>query len=803
MTETEQKINGRLEAAEILTTGWCPNNCRYCYIPKSEAMKELHQQIIRDLKNGSYIENLKKVYGDNLKVLGFWGTEPALTLSIIGSKLPEIFKAFPKLEKISFSTSMIFVEPIRKFIAALSDYNVELGLQISIDGPDFITDKNRFPGAALKVSENTLKLLSSIQKEKTKVVFRWKATLTIDNLKYFNENPSKIDEYYEFFENLESKFEEINKNENIRIEKGSYIPTMAVPGKYTAEDGKILARFLKQLRQKGYKSAYTVRMERLLAYWKDIGTKKTMFTCSGGDSNFGFSKNINICHRGFYFDEKEYVDSVLRENKMDNWDISHFERGTVDMLKNKYIVSPDNQKEITRFLYVMRNYHDFWRLHMGYIRAMLIELALAGQIDKRYLEDEQLSTFFGLFAGSALSCPMENLLNTGSVHLTPVSLLRLFCNGAFREILIQSAEPAFQQQPSLKTAVIKEPRIYFYNWNVGSGIEAIGNSIAGMFTEYRKKHPEKFCEYKMQNPPSILIKELAKFKPDIIIINDYFPRIIEASYYYKLVNKDTRIILLNHCYGNLLNLPEPKKDEYPDRRVAINYALQKKEGIDYILNFNYHPSEEPYPYPLGLKVRDMYFPLSDNIWNCRTPFSKRKKDFLYLGNLHPNKFSEEFIKKISNTNLRVDVYGEFRGEEKYKQSILESKNLNFMGYYPHEKVPELFNQYKFLIIPHKGRECFAPAGIVFLEAIKTGLIPLVVKNESDTKGGVDRAAWARGLYYEFDSVDALLKKMSLLRKEKDKKEYEKMSKKISSVAKKHLNYENFKEKLFELIFPQV
>ena len=66
---------------------------------------------------------------------------------------------------------------------------------------------------------------------------------------------------------------------------------------------------------------------------------------------------------------------------------------------------------------------------------MLIELALAGQADPIYLESEIMRELFALFINVSISCPMENLLNTGSVHLQVVSLLRLFANGAFQEIL--------------------------------------------------------------------------------------------------------------------------------------------------------------------------------------------------------------------------------------------------------------------------------------------------------------------------------------------------------------------------------
>jgi MoaA/NifB/PqqE/SkfB family radical SAM enzyme len=126
-----QKKDDGFEAVELLTTGSCPLNCKYCYIPKTSEMKGLHQEIIKKLKDGTYLDNLEKAAGNKIHYLGFWGTEPALTLDIIKDKLPEIHKRFPELETISFSTSMMFPKPIKDFAKALSKYKIKLDIQIS------------------------------------------------------------------------------------------------------------------------------------------------------------------------------------------------------------------------------------------------------------------------------------------------------------------------------------------------------------------------------------------------------------------------------------------------------------------------------------------------------------------------------------------------------------------------------------------------------------------------------------------------------------------------------------------------
>jgi len=86
-------------------------------------------------------------------------------------------------------------------------------------------------------------------------------------------------------------------------------------------------------------------------------------------------------------------------------------------------------------LYILRNYHDFTRLKNSYIITMLKELALAEQANKKYFENDEFCLMFAIFINSALACHAENLLNTGVVHFNPVSIIRLFANGAFSEVL--------------------------------------------------------------------------------------------------------------------------------------------------------------------------------------------------------------------------------------------------------------------------------------------------------------------------------------------------------------------------------
>lgn len=423
-----------LRAGEILTTGWCPLKCTYCYIPKTEAMHKVHEEIEADLRSGKYLQRLKQLYGENLTHIGFWGTEPTLTLPLIEEYIPEILVTFPKLEHIGFSTSlMAFPERILHLIRILLGRKLTLKVQISLDGPPFITDINRMKGAGKKIPENFVELINGINPlplGDLKIDFSWKATHSIENIRMFICEPKKIDEYFTYFDGLNRFFKKRNKQKNVTLQE-SQVPTLVVPGKYTSDDGKAFAEYLREFAKRGKASAYTPRLKRLFDYPEELH-KRRVFTCSGGDSNMGIGKSTHICHRTFFYDKDEYVESVL-ETDIENWDVSLFKRRTIEHIRKNYIVK--GEPELTRFKYVMRGYHDFWKMQLEYVKAMIVELARAGQVDPYYLENRELRDLFALFTNAGLSCPMENLLNTGTIHFQLISLLRMFGNGAFQEIV--------------------------------------------------------------------------------------------------------------------------------------------------------------------------------------------------------------------------------------------------------------------------------------------------------------------------------------------------------------------------------
>ncbi len=419
-------------ACELMTTASCPNSCAYCYLPRSEAMNRKHRELIEYLSSGAFLEALKPI-SQNVQELGFWGAEPTVNLDDMGQFLGEIKKLCPNLQNINFSTSLIQWKPIERFARLVAENGLHFKVQISLDGPAFVSDRNRFKGAAELVPDHFFALVNALQDTECSVDFQWKSTLTKDNIITMVEDPERVHEWVTYFQEINRRFYEINRSDMVRLDKNSYAPTLEVPGRYTVKDGHNFAEFVKLLQANGEVTAYTYRVLHMFLNRGWNFFNRSSVTCSAGNTNFGLSfGKLNMCHQTFCFDDEE-VAMFMAENETDK--PHDYMKNILSIIKHRYMVNSDDASEKARFSYVMRSYHDFWRFSNGIMKSLVMELAKAGQVDHSLLQDEAKLETFCLFGIIACGCPASNLINTGSMYIPTASTLRIFGNGAFEEIL--------------------------------------------------------------------------------------------------------------------------------------------------------------------------------------------------------------------------------------------------------------------------------------------------------------------------------------------------------------------------------
>ena len=449
MTGTLNKhyTNPPVVAVELFSSGWCNLECKYCYIPKTDFLKDIHKNIIKRIKDGSMVQDLKDIYGDDLESIAHWGTEPSLTVTQFGNFYKEAALAFPKLKTIKTSSNFM-TDPnnLVRFVTEIlpQDKPLEVSLQVSLDGPPFITDKNRIGGSASQIVENIIAVTKGINDLGTihDVKMHLKPTAGDDDIRSLADMENTI-KYYEFFDDVLTKWIDANHKKVVGI-MAACDPTLVLPGTYTSEDGRNFYKLYcnqQELQGRKWKSIrppdsnYYWRYKEKSPFFDELFSKQRMFTCSAGDSCFALGDipgTSHICHQSFYMDHANYYDEVKKYG-LDEQTMDGMENGRLDMVKEHFIVKSDEEKKTVKLQYLTRAYNDFLELKSSITIAEILELANCGQINSVY-KDLKLAKEFSHFS-VALDCPMDNTTISSSQLVGAASLLRVFGNGVFEDIL--------------------------------------------------------------------------------------------------------------------------------------------------------------------------------------------------------------------------------------------------------------------------------------------------------------------------------------------------------------------------------
>lgn len=434
-------------AAELFSAGWCNLECNYCYIPKTEMLKGIHKNIIDKIQDGTYLSLIKDMIGPDLDSLSHWGTEPTLTTKYFRDFYKDVKNNFPKLKKINLSSNfMTSPKNLFEFVTEVlpPDHKLEVSLQVSCDGPPYITDKNRLGGSTSKILDNCLELTRMLNEANFihNVVMHVKPTFSVEDI-WLCSNYDKMEEYYVFFDNFFGEWFKSNSNKKVDIQNG-VDPTIVLPGSYTSEDGKKFNKLyenqLRLQKEKEFKnlvpdSNYYVRLKNKIIFYKEYFTKQKMFVCSAGDSCVGLGDipgTIHPCHATFYLDHPEYFKEAL-EYGLDFESHRALKSGKTLQLRDGYVVNGDDDLKFIKSIYPTRGYNDFTKLKISSSLAMVLECANAGQISKIY-QDVELAKFLS-FIIQTTECPINSILITGSVSIPNISLIRLYGNGFFEAVL--------------------------------------------------------------------------------------------------------------------------------------------------------------------------------------------------------------------------------------------------------------------------------------------------------------------------------------------------------------------------------
>lgn len=422
----------------------CNMACKYCYIEKDKtAMNHYNLKIREALKNGTFVENIKKqftdqVSRDKVEHLALWGAEPTINGDYFKSTIYPLLDYFSKAKEVMFSTNALvgWERIYQQFFLPLVEYaesnqrHIKFDLQLSLDGPPEFNDSSRHVGA----TQNTLDTLYAIlertpqNSEYFSLRISTKATLDVDYMKIMVDGGiEKFQWYFDFMNEIQDKAMQIVGENTTVIDCQAFaIPTIVNPGYNTKEDGEIFAKWISMLplvrrehwcESSRYLPLFGQGMSLLLDAPKDlnpIANSAHYYSCSAGNTGYTIDYDGTIytcnrlCRNAALADEFKYKGAMKSNSTIDN---------------------PTEDKWNKRH-YANQCFHNNIQARRSFFDILVLQLAAAGQIEEKYLTDEQARFVLFLMVMNVYCHVGVEEDYTSNIFIPPVSYIRFFGNGA-------------------------------------------------------------------------------------------------------------------------------------------------------------------------------------------------------------------------------------------------------------------------------------------------------------------------------------------------------------------------------------
>ena len=434
--------------AVVYPTGICNLNCRYCGINKNPALKDIDEALGKSFEGDYYFNQIKKYFPrrDMLQGMETWGGEPFIHMDRIYPLVHKLIDHYPYFSSMFSSTNFSYPSWTDQFFGLMDifrDYpwrEFNYCLQLSVDGPPAINDAGRGEGVSEKCLANFNKLCDLLKEgrlsDNIRLTLTQKGTLDCKTTKELL-NKHKIIDYFKFYEEKYLKPVDSLHLKNVSINCG--IPNTAVPSPVTVEDGKIFTEFVKLCRE--------IERENLDKHYFEYYTEITPFTnditqdvltlgygyhtCGTGDVTIGFLPDgmLSTCHEGFTQMVEAYEKYAVSDtNSQKTITFDKF----VDEQATPLCVSEEKYKE---FEYKMSTYNkDGTTARLTSNVSLIIALAMAGQIEECFLDEENALKAAIFMQCHTSYCIKDNYNKTGTYTMQPVGLYKLLLNGAMQYI---------------------------------------------------------------------------------------------------------------------------------------------------------------------------------------------------------------------------------------------------------------------------------------------------------------------------------------------------------------------------------
>ena len=428
----------------------CNLNCTYCYIDKSPALKQIDDILARSFEGDYYFEFAKEIFTDpdKLTQISFWGGEPSMGLHRVYHLLPKFFEHFKNLNRFMMSTNFTTPEWFEEFYGFLKilgeypDRKFTFDLQLSLDGPEHFNDLGRGKGVTKKFLDHYSTFLSTIEDNlplNVTILAHFKPTYTIYTISQLQTKEAILD-YFTFFDDLLHQWKSL-KNPQLKMYPA--IPNTAVPSPHTKEDGILFANYCKitseidEEIEKKVPNKYFKEYPMISSFKpRDIKPKSFQCrydcgpcTCGSGTLVVGLlpEKHISSCHSGF-------VDLIGEYKKNCEYHKDWEDRTILNKLFT-------NQEDCLSTCLPIEEYEKYEDMIQCFFRqgstvqrlnlvALIRTLAKLGQIEQKYIEEEEALRAADYFLSATSFCIRDCLSVTGSLTLFPCGLIKLLFNGA-------------------------------------------------------------------------------------------------------------------------------------------------------------------------------------------------------------------------------------------------------------------------------------------------------------------------------------------------------------------------------------
>ena len=337
------------------------------------------------------------------------------------------------IDEVNFSTnSWLGYEYSSKIINFMDEYNlahperrpIRLGLQISLDGPAYFNDVNRRKGTTERTIQHVKDLVHNLPKDLSMPIkIHSKCTTPVENMIVLNENEEKRYEFFKFFDDIQDYA--LN---NCKCDNAHFImtgmPTLVNPGKHTQQDGKILAEFIRNLREmdvSSFKHTKHPLFGQLLRVLEPALMQRNYKNVSMASYCSSGRTTANLNSKGELFGCMGLYSSCFLEG-------SEIDKYAHTTLGN------NSANNTARMQYIDLAYHDYDNSRKNFFNIIVKQLAAAGQIDKEYLENNQLVDLM-YYAWGGLCCQYGCLPETHSIWIPMTSQIKFIGNGAIQECI--------------------------------------------------------------------------------------------------------------------------------------------------------------------------------------------------------------------------------------------------------------------------------------------------------------------------------------------------------------------------------